>query len=119
MKISLARTAKTVVQEKCHEGEGSIIFREVFVDSDFKSSIKFLHETSVQPNSTIGYHKHIGNEEVYYIVEGEGLMSVDGQEKVVGPGDAIITYSGSMHGLKNIGKEKLKIIVFEAIYNSL
>ena len=43
-------------------------------------------------------------------------MKVDGQEKIVKPGDAVITYSGSSHGLKNIYDRDLKILVFEAIY---
>lgn len=70
----------------------------------------------MKSNSTIGYHKHSGNEEVYYIIEGDGLMTVDGEKKIVGPGDAVITHSGSSHGLKNIGDTDLRILVFEAEY---
>lgn len=116
MKISIAEKAKRVIQKKCHEGEGSIIFREVFSDKDFKSPIEFLHETSIKPNSTIGYHKHSGNEEVYYILQGKGLMTVDSEDRIVSPGDAVVTSSGSSHGLKNIGNSNLNIIVFEAKY---
>lgn len=116
MNISHAKNAKHVIVNKCHNGQGSILFREVFGKNDFNSSIQFLHETSVTPNSTIGYHKHFGNEEIYYVVEGKGLMMVDGKEKVVENGDAVITYSGSSHGLRNIGDKDLKILVFEAKY---
>lgn len=116
MNISLAKQAKRITQKKCHNGKGTILFREVFAKNDFNSAIQFLHETSVMPNSTIGYHKHSGNEEVYFIIEGVGLMEVDGEKKVVCPGDAVITYSGSRHGLKNIGDKDLKIFVFEAQY---
>ena len=116
MNISLAKKAKRVTQKRCHNGKGTIIFREVFGKNDFKSTIQFLHETSVMPSSTIGYHKHAGNEEIYFIIEGKGLMDVDGKKKVVGHGDAVITYSGSSHGLKNIGDKDLKILVFEAKY---
>jgi len=116
MNISKSIKAKREIQEKCHGGTGSIVFREVFGDKDFKSQLEFFHETSIKPNSTIGYHKHKGNEEIYYIVEGKGLMIVDGEEKTVEHGDAVITQSGSSHGLKNIGSNDLKIIVFEAKY---
>lgn len=116
MIINTVKNSKRVVQNKCHGGDGSIVFREVFIDKDFKSSVEFLHETSIKPNSTIGYHKHLGNEEVYYVIEGQGLMTVDNEDKIVGPGDAVITSSGSSHGLKNIGLTDLKIIVFEAKY---
>lgn len=116
MHISTGKTAKREVQKNCHEGEGSIVFREVFVSSDFESDLQFLHETSLLPNSTIGYHLHQGNEEIYYFIEGEGVMTVDGVKKKVGPGDAVITHSGSSHGLENTGKSNIKIIVFEAKY---
>jgi mannose-6-phosphate isomerase-like protein (cupin superfamily) len=116
MNISLAKKAKRVIQKRCHNGRGTILFREVFSKKDFRSTIQFLHETSVMPNSTIGYHKHSGNEEIYYVIEGKGLMVVDGEERIIGPGDAVITYSGSSHGLKNIGDKNLKILVFEAKY---
>ena len=116
MNSSLAKKAKHVIQKRCHNGRGAVLFREVFSKNDFKSTIQFLHETSVMPNSTIGYHKHSGNEEIYYVIEGKGLMVVDGQEKIVETGDAVTTYSGSSHGLKNIGAKDLKILVFEAKY---
>ena len=116
MKISMGKNAKRKLQKRCHNGKGAISFREIFDKNDFKSSLQFLHETSIMPNSTIGYHKHSGNEEIYYIVEGKGLMEVDGEEKVVGHGDAVITHSGSSHGLKNIGDKELKILVFESKY---
>jgi mannose-6-phosphate isomerase-like protein (cupin superfamily) len=113
MNISIGRTAKREIQRRCHAGKGSINFREVFRESDFKSSLQYLHETSVMPNSTIGYHKHSGDEEIYFIVEGSGIMTVDGQRRKVSSGDAIITHSGSSHGLSNNSNRELKILVFD------
>ncbi len=116
MNISKSIKAKRKIQKECHGGKGFIVFREIFGSKNFKSQLEFFHETYVKPNSTIGYHRHEGNEEIYYIVGGQGLMNVDGEEKIVDPGDAVITQSGSSHGLKNIGKKDLKIVVFEARY---
>ena len=116
MNIRLSSESNRIIEKNCHNGEGSIVFREIFKKDNFKSSIQFLHETEILPNSTIGYHKHEGNEEIYYIISGKGLMMVDNYEKEVGPGDAIITQSGSSHGLKNTGSTNLKILVFEAVY---
>ena len=116
MNISINKTAKREVQKKCHDGEGEILFREVFKKGDFKSNLVHLHETIVRSYATIGYHLHEGNEEIYYIVEGQGIMTVDGEEKKVASGDAIITYSGSKHGLVNNTDKDLKILVFECAY---
>lgn len=116
MDISISKKSKRENQKKCHGGKGAIMFREVFKESDFKSSLEFLHETIILPKSTIGYHKHHGNEEIYYIIKGRGIMRVDGEEKIVTEGDAVITHSGSSHGLKNTEAKPLKILVFEAKY---
>lgn len=116
MNVGFNKNQKRQIQEKCHDGEGGIIFREVFSKKNFKSSLQFLHETIILPNSTIGYHLHTGNEEIYYVIEGEGIMTVDGEDKKISSGDAVITHGGSSHGLKNISSKKLKILVFEATY---
>src|SRR5947207_1209452 len=117
MHISTQKNAESEIQRNCHDGEGQILFREVFKKEDFESNLQHLHETIVYPHSTIGYHLHKGNEEIYYILQGEGTMIVDGEEKRVFAGDAIITHSGSHHGLVNDTDKELKILVFECNYN--
>lgn len=116
MKISVTNNAVREVQKKCHGGEGQILFREVFNRGDFESNLQHLHETVIYPNSTIGYHLHKRNEEIYYIIEGEGVMTVDGEEKIVARGDAIITHSGSKHSLRNNSDKSIKILVFQCNY---
>ena len=43
-------------------------------------------------------------------------MIVDGKKQVVHKGDAVITHSGSAHGLINTQSRPLTILVFEAKY---
>lgn len=116
--ISSSKLAKTEVQKKCHGGRGQIIFREVFGRENFESNLQHFHETIILPHSTIGYHLHKGNEEIYYIVEGKGTMKVNGKKMVVSTGDAVITHSGGRHGLANTTDKELKILVFECNYHS-
>lgn len=118
MHISTQRNALREIQKKCHDGEGQILFREVLKKEDFESNLQHFHETIVYPHSTIGNHLHKGNEEIYYIVRGEGTMIVDGEEVRVFAGDAVITHSGSHHGLINDTDEELKILVFQCNYHS-
>lgn len=115
MKINRDKNNKKRM-EKCHDGVGSILFREVFSKNDFESNLVHLHETVIEPHSTIGYHKHVGNEEVYYIIEGTGVMKVNEEEFEVSPGDAVNTQSGDSHGLTNSSDSPIKILVFECKY---
>ncbi len=49
-------------------------------------------------------------EQMYYILEGRGLMSVDGEEQMVQTGDCIFFSSFAEHGLKNTGEGVLRYL---------
>ena len=60
-------------------------------------------------NSQQPPHKH-EPEQCYYIIKGKGLMKIEDEEKIVGPGDAIYIPSNREHGIKNIGNEVLEYL---------
>ena len=107
-------TVESFVNHRVHGGEGHAVARRLFTKEDFSSSLFFFNESSLQPGASYGEHGHEGDEEVYYIVEGTGLMMVDGEERPVGPGDAVLTKSGSRHSLRNTGDTPLKVLVIGA-----
>ena len=97
-----------------HNGNGKFRSRTLLGKEHFNSPVKFLAETILAPGSSIGVHRHMGNEEVYLIVEGEGVMTVDDEQRVVKPGQAVLTQSGSSHGIRNNSDRELRLFVFEA-----
>jgi mannose-6-phosphate isomerase-like protein (cupin superfamily) len=54
-------------------------------------------------------HKH-EPEQTYTIIEGSGLMTVDGEQRLVKPGDCIFIPSWAEHGLQNSGGTILKYL---------
>jgi len=64
----------------------------------------------LHPGAAIGYHLQ-KEDEVYYILSGEGVMQMNGREFPVKPGDAILTRPGSSHGLKQTGKDDLALVI--------
>lgn len=42
-------------------------------------------------------HYHRLSEEIYFILEGEGSMEIDGERRDVGPGDGILIPPGAWH----------------------
>ena len=69
-----------------------------------------FRKRAFKPGSAIGYHLQ-REDEIYYVLSGRGMMTIDGKEFEVGPGDAVLTRPGSSHGLKQIGKEDLVILI--------
>lgn len=62
-----------------------------------------LHHLSVRdttPDNPFAPHKH-ERREIWYIIEGEALVSVDGREEKVGPGDLILLDPWTLHGLRS------------------
>jgi len=58
-----------------------------------------LAEARVPAGTSIERHYHKESEEFYYILSGSGRMEIDGEEREVGPEDAILIPAGAWHTL--------------------
>lgn len=56
-------------------------------------------------------HSHRVAEEVYYVLEGEGLMRVDGEVRPIGPGDVVVISPGQRHQVAQQGAGELVLLV--------
>lgn len=59
-----------------------------------------LAEATLAPGQATDRHYHRQAEEIYYIVEGGGLMEVEGVEREVGVGDAVLIPPDAWHTLR-------------------
>ena len=50
-------------------------------------------------------------DEVYYVLSGQGDLTLDGVRSTVGPGTAILTRTGSSHSIRPIGNMDLVLII--------
>ncbi|MDI6734837.1 MAG: cupin domain-containing protein [bacterium] len=96
-----------------HRGEGVINLCRPFIAEDFESDWNFVDFAIIPPGSSIGIHKHGEDEEMYFILEGRGIITVNGEEREVCSGDLILNKPGWSHGIRNESKEEIKILVVE------
>ncbi len=68
-----------------------------------------LAHATVAPGKTSLLHR-LKTSEVYYILEGEGEMHIDGEIAKVGPGDAIYIPPGTAQQITNTGSGDLVFI---------
>ena len=59
-----------------------------------------LAEASLPEGAATDRHHHKISEEFYYILEGSGLMEIDGVERQVGVGDTILIPAGAWHQIR-------------------
>ncbi|GAB2629721.1 hypothetical protein GCM10027168_71650 [Streptomyces capparidis] len=65
------------------------------------------------PGGVSGEHLHSRTEEVYVLLGGRGVITLDGTPHRVGPGAAVLTGLGTRHGLRNTGRDPLSWLVVE------
>lgn len=59
-----------------------------------------LAEATLAPGQATERHYHGDSEEVYFLLEGGGVMEIDGDSREVGAGDAILIPPGARHTLR-------------------
>jgi mannose-6-phosphate isomerase-like protein (cupin superfamily) len=91
-----------------HNGGGQTVGYSFFAKAP-KLALVF-RKRALKPGSGIGYHEQ-KEDEIYYVLSGRGMMTVDGKSFEVDPGTAVLTRPGSSHGLKQMGAEDLVILL--------
>jgi len=61
------------------------------------TSVQSLAEASLAVGQTTQRHYHRRSEEIYFLLEGEGELEVDGERRHVGAGDAALIPAGAWH----------------------
>lgn len=67
--------------------------------------------STYRPMAYVQLHSHKVQEQVYHVLEGEGLMEIDGERHVVRRHDVIFLVPGSEHSIQNTGLGDLTFIV--------
>ncbi len=55
-------------------------------------------------------HFHETTEEIYYIISGQGLMTIDGETELVDEGDIVYIPSNKVHTIRQTGNLPLRFI---------
>jgi mannose-6-phosphate isomerase-like protein (cupin superfamily) len=69
-----------------------------------------LAEASLEPGQATERHYHAETEEIYFVLEGDGEMELDGDRALVRPGDAVPIAPGAWHQIVNVGAGPLRIL---------
>ncbi len=123
------------------DGSKNVMGMRWIIQRELGGTIVYFHEVELPPGAVEGTHQHIGSEELYYFIEGEGLAYLgDGDDPEVDatyplvqplpdiyglgpkpcrqipvrPGITLFTKSGGVHGVRNPkgNKGPLKFVAF-------
>ena len=96
-------------REAMRGGTGTVTIRHYLKPEEMKARTRLCAELILLPGASIGLHDHVGEDEIYIIQKGEGLMTDSGKEFPVATGDAILTGQSASHSIKNTGAGDLVI----------
>lgn len=91
---------------------GSIVKQDdryIVRDNKFGNNL-VISSTRLFPHKQTSGHSHVGQEEVYFFVEGTGIIELDKTRFTVKPGDLVPIKDGVFHKVHNDSDEDLYFV---------
>lgn len=107
---SLIRNIEDVTPEAWDDPvRGDVSFRVLFSADRTSTSSLYTGVSELAPGGRLGLHRH-AQAEFYYVVEGSGVVVVDGVEHPVAAGSAVFIPGDAEHGSRNTGDGPFRVV---------
>ena len=93
---------------------GEVSFRTIFGAQPTTTPEFTAGVTELAPGAVLRHHRH-KPAELYYVLEGEGTLAIDGEEHAVLAGTAAYIPGNSEHGIRNTGAAPLRFFYTFAV----
>lgn len=114
--VRKAKEMEQEIRERMRGGKGEVRITHIFKQDELKGKARLVAEITLESGCSIGKHEHAGEEEIFYIIEGEGIVDDNGDMRQVTAGDAILTGGGGYHAIENTGTGLLKMMAIILVY---
>jgi len=104
------------IKAQMRGGTGEVEILHLFDREELTGKSRLVAKLTMQQGCSIGFHEHGQEEEIYYILEGEGVFDENGQETVVSPGTATLTGNGSGHSIRNDRPQPLVLMAIVLLF---
>lgn len=94
---------------KALKGDRSLSY-QVITPDNVGSRRFMITVVEVRPGGSTPAHEHRTVESAYYILEGRGQILSGKGKTIVGPDTAVYFPAGSTHGIRNVGRTKLRYV---------
>ena len=107
----IRRSEEHPVEERLKMRDGNGVVEVVSLEKELlPEKCRLFGLIRLKPGCSIGEHPHEGEAEMFYFVQGEGVVTDDGVAVPVRAGDSMTTSSGHRHSVENTGDEELVIV---------
>lgn len=74
----------------------------------------FAGLNSFEPGQEHALHSHAGQDKLYFVLEGSGIVQVGEERELLSAGDAALAPSGVAHAIRNPGPGRLVVMAILA-----
>lgn len=109
MDIRKSKDVPLRLVENCHGGEGTLLCRNLLADLG-STRFRLLHSDMIPAGVSIGRHEHLKNEEIYYLLSGRGILTLDDRRWEMDAGDVSLCPKGHSHAFEATEDSVLLVI---------
>lgn len=97
-------------RESMRGGKGAVDILGIVPQESLPDKARLFSLVTLEPGCGIGPHTHDNETEVYYVLEGEGVLDDNGAQVALRAGDCNVCGGGAFHAIANHTDKPLKFI---------
>ena len=108
---------RSEVRREMRGGSGEVKIEHFWEpESEMHSHTRMFARLTLEPGSSIGFHPHDGEEEIFVVVRGRAEADDNGRIVELGVGDTLLTGDGAGHAIRCVGDETLELVAVIGTY---
>ena len=108
--ITRANNIPTQTKPTLLGGKGEAHFSHLGSIEQLCGTGRLFSIITLQPDCSIGEHRHVNEFEFYYVMSGGGLYNDNGSLSPIATGDITYCPNGEIHGIENYTSEPLVLL---------
>jgi mannose-6-phosphate isomerase-like protein (cupin superfamily) len=92
-------------------GQGTVQYRRALDADVFLTNWAYVDHLLIPPGASEGQHYHRGVEEIYYVLNGDGQVQVNGEAAAIHKGDGVPIRFNEAHSFVNNGSADLELMI--------
>lgn len=115
--IRKAGTYRTELRENMRGGNGTVKIEHFWEPgTEMLANNRMAARLTLAPGSSIGFHNHEKEDEIFVIVKGTAEADDNGTLTLLKAGDTLLTGKGAGHSIRNAGEEDLELVALISTY---
>ena len=106
--ITFKKDQAASTRDQMRGGTGTVHLTAL--SAELPKNVRLFSTLTLAPGTSIGYHVHENETEMFYFVSGKARVRDDDAFHETNPGDCLVTTSGHGHAVESLGPDPLVMV---------